>query len=204
MTAGNDLRLLIDAGRRCSQSTGAESTCASTFSGPRPLFGVGSVDERRRSTMADQFIGTVLHQWRHVGAALVGVAEGELRVGDTSTSRATPPTSPRRSTRCRWTPPRSSLRRRVTRWRSLSPIGFGSRTRCSESRSPDRGRAAGCSAASSVAGPPSSEVKSSAPSGSQNQEVLAQSLAVGRRAPAIEAPRSVSPWSCSGGAPPPH
>ena len=33
--------------------------------------------------MADQFIGTVLHQWRHVGAALVGVTEGELRVGDT-------------------------------------------------------------------------------------------------------------------------
>ena len=33
--------------------------------------------------MADQFIGTVLHQWRHVEAALVGVTEGELRVGDT-------------------------------------------------------------------------------------------------------------------------
>ena len=33
--------------------------------------------------MADQFIGAVLHQWRHVGAALVGVTEGELRVGDT-------------------------------------------------------------------------------------------------------------------------
>ena len=33
--------------------------------------------------MADQFSGTVLHQWRHVGAALVGVTEGELRVGDT-------------------------------------------------------------------------------------------------------------------------
>ena len=33
--------------------------------------------------MADQFIGTVLHQWRHAEAALVGVTEGELRVGDT-------------------------------------------------------------------------------------------------------------------------
>ena len=33
--------------------------------------------------MTDQFIGTVVHQWRQVGAALVAVTDGELRVGDT-------------------------------------------------------------------------------------------------------------------------
>ena len=33
--------------------------------------------------MADQFIGTVVHQWRQVGAALISVADGRLSVGDT-------------------------------------------------------------------------------------------------------------------------
>ena len=33
--------------------------------------------------MADQFIGTVVHQWRQVGAALISVADGQLSVGDT-------------------------------------------------------------------------------------------------------------------------
>ena len=33
--------------------------------------------------MADQFIGTVVHQWRQVGAALISVADGQLNVGDT-------------------------------------------------------------------------------------------------------------------------
>ena len=33
--------------------------------------------------MADRFIGTVVHQWRQVGAALISVAEGQLGVGDT-------------------------------------------------------------------------------------------------------------------------
>jgi|TARA_B100002003_G_scaffold124908_1_gene115258 putative protease len=34
-------------------------------------------------TMTDQFIGTVVHQWRQVGAALVAMSEGELHIGDT-------------------------------------------------------------------------------------------------------------------------
>ena len=33
--------------------------------------------------MAAQFIGTVVHQWRQVGAALISVVDGQLRVGDT-------------------------------------------------------------------------------------------------------------------------
>ena len=33
--------------------------------------------------MADQFIGTVVHQWRQVGAALISVVDGQLSVGDT-------------------------------------------------------------------------------------------------------------------------
>ena len=33
--------------------------------------------------MADQLIGTVVHQWRQVGAALISVADGQLSVGDT-------------------------------------------------------------------------------------------------------------------------
>ena len=33
--------------------------------------------------MADQFIGTVVHQWRQVGAALISVADGQLSVGNT-------------------------------------------------------------------------------------------------------------------------
>ena len=33
--------------------------------------------------MADQFIGTVIHQWRQVKAALITLADGELQLGDT-------------------------------------------------------------------------------------------------------------------------
>jgi len=33
--------------------------------------------------MADQFIGTVVHQWRQVGAALISVAHDQLSMGDT-------------------------------------------------------------------------------------------------------------------------
>jgi len=65
--------------------------------------------------MAEQHIGKVTHYWSKLGVAGIEITAGELRVGDTIHFKATPPISPRRWSRCRWSTRRSRSRVPATR-----------------------------------------------------------------------------------------